>query len=118
MKRLGNYPAALRRAQLVKLISLLDFNGVMTDLVEKHGDDVREATSSATSLNNDSTEFSHGFVPDHEPLPQDTAIGMHADTDLAPQILPNNNGDLADIEGFAFSSEEHKLWNEIMKRCG
>ena len=113
MKRLGNYPAALRRAQLVKLISLLDFNGVMTDLVEKHGDDVREATSSATSLNNDSTEFSHGFVPDHEPLPQDTAIGMHADTDLAPQILPNNNGDLADIEGFAFSSEEHKLWNEI-----
>lgn len=113
MKRLGNYPAALRRAQLVKLISLLDFNGVMTDLVEKHGDDVREAPSSSASLNNDSTKSSHGLVPDHEPLPQDTAIGMHADTDLAPQILPNNNGDLADIEGFAFSSEEHKLWNEI-----
>ncbi|RLV86223.1 Proline utilization trans-activator [Meyerozyma sp. JA9] len=113
MKRLGNYPAALRRAQLVKLISSLDFNGVMTDLVEKHGDDVREAPSSSASSNNDSTKSSHGLVPDHEPLPQDTAIGMHADTDLAPQILPNNNGDLADIEGFAFSSEEHKLWNEI-----
>ena len=30
MKDLGNYPAALRRAQLLKLISVLDFNGVMS----------------------------------------------------------------------------------------
>lgn len=113
MKRLGNYPAALRRAQLVMLISLLDFNGVMTDLVEKHGDDIQAKTGSTASLSSDGGEISHGFLPDHEPLPRDTALGMDTDADIEPQILPNNTGDLADIEGFAFSSEEHKLWNEI-----
>ena len=41
MKRLGNYPAALRRAQLLKLIRVLDFNGVMTDILEKHDDDFK-----------------------------------------------------------------------------
>lgn len=39
MKRLGNYPAALRRSQLLKLISVLDFNGVMQDLLKKHDDE-------------------------------------------------------------------------------
>ncbi|OBA21212.1 hypothetical protein METBIDRAFT_41122 [Metschnikowia bicuspidata var. bicuspidata NRRL YB-4993] len=38
MKKLGNYPAALRRAQLLKLIKVLDFNGVMYDLLQKHDD--------------------------------------------------------------------------------
>lgn len=43
MKKLGNYPAALRRAQLLKLIKVLDFNGVMNDLLQKHDDgDFRE----------------------------------------------------------------------------
>lgn len=40
MKKLGNYPAALRRAQLLKLISVLDFNHVMQDLIQKHDDEV------------------------------------------------------------------------------
>lgn len=40
MKKLGNYPAALRRAQLLKLIKMLDFNGVMTDLLQKHDEDM------------------------------------------------------------------------------
>lgn len=39
MKKLGNYPAALRRAQLLKLISVLDFNGIMSDLLAKHDDE-------------------------------------------------------------------------------
>lgn len=41
MKKLGNYPAALRRAQLLKLIKVLDFNGVMNHLLEKHDDETR-----------------------------------------------------------------------------
>lgn len=41
MKKLGNYPAALRRAQLLKLIKVLDFNGVMQDLLQKHDDEVK-----------------------------------------------------------------------------
>lgn len=47
MKKLGNYPAALRRAQLLKLIKMLDFNGLMIDLLQKHD----EETVSSTSLN-------------------------------------------------------------------
>lgn len=43
MKRLGNYPAALRRAQLLKLIKVLDFNGVMQDLLLKHDDEARNS---------------------------------------------------------------------------
>ncbi|KAG7662355.1 PUT3 [[Candida] subhashii] len=51
MKRLGNYPAALRRAQLLKLIRVLDFNGVMNDILEKHDDEeARELFSSSESL--------------------------------------------------------------------
>lgn len=41
MKKLGNYPAALRRAQLLKLIKMLDFNGVMNDLLQKHDEETR-----------------------------------------------------------------------------
>lgn len=43
MKKLGNYPAALRRAQLLKLIRVLDFNGVTSDLLAKHDDERRES---------------------------------------------------------------------------
>ena len=58
MKRLGNYPAALRRAQLLKLINVLDFNGVMAELLEKHDDDNNNNnnnTSSRSSSNNSKT---------------------------------------------------------------
>ncbi|KAK6462321.1 fungal-specific transcription factor domain-containing protein [Scheffersomyces coipomensis] len=50
MKKLGNYPAALRRAQLLKLIRVLDFNGVMTDLLVKHDDEQKEFTASTDNL--------------------------------------------------------------------
>lgn len=39
MRNLGNHPAALRRAQLLKLITALDFNGLMGSLIAKHEDD-------------------------------------------------------------------------------
>lgn len=51
MKDLGNYPAALRRAQLLKLISVLDFNGVMSDLLAKHDiDDLYNETSMDSNM--------------------------------------------------------------------
>ena len=49
MKRLGNYPAALRRAQLLKLINVLDFNGVMAELLEKHDDDNNNNNNNTSS---------------------------------------------------------------------
>lgn len=39
MKKLGNYPASIRRAQLLKLIDVLDVNRVMSDLTRKHNDE-------------------------------------------------------------------------------
>lgn len=42
MKKLGNFPAAYRRAQLLKLIRVLDFNGVMLDLLKAHTKDNNE----------------------------------------------------------------------------
>ncbi|KAH3900112.1 Put3p SCDLUD_003079 [Saccharomycodes ludwigii] len=40
MRNLGNNPAGLRRKQLLKLMSDLDFHHVMTDLIEKHNDNL------------------------------------------------------------------------------
>lgn len=40
MRNLGNHPANLRRVQLLKLMSSLDFNGLMEGLIRKHEDGV------------------------------------------------------------------------------
>lgn len=50
MKKLGNYPAALRRAQLLKLIKMLDFNGVMVDLLQKHDEEMRPPSAQGMSV--------------------------------------------------------------------
>lgn len=55
MKRLGNHPAALRRAQLLKLIKVLDFNGLMQDLVSKHDED-DELSSSPKEVPRDAAQ--------------------------------------------------------------
>lgn len=47
MRNLGNHPATLRREQILKLLSILDFNGAMADLIEKHNDNLRAPSSSA-----------------------------------------------------------------------
>lgn len=53
MKKLGNYPAALRRAQLLKLIKMLDFNGVMTDLLQKHDEEIAHTQQAADHVKPD-----------------------------------------------------------------
>lgn len=40
MRNLGNHPADLRRAQLLKLMSTLDFNGIMKKLIDKFNDNL------------------------------------------------------------------------------
>ncbi|KAI5951383.1 PUT3 [Candida jiufengensis] len=92
MKKLGNYPAALRRAQLLKLIKVLDFNGVMNELLKKHDDEYVE--------------------PDVTQQPEENL----------PIALPNTelytNADLTGIEGLTYLDEEQKLWNEISNEAG
>lgn len=46
MRNLGNHAAALRRAQLLKLMSTLDFNKIMQPLIAKHTDDYQPANIS------------------------------------------------------------------------
>ncbi|KAL2710580.1 Proline utilization trans-activator [Kluyveromyces marxianus] len=41
MRNLGNNPAGLRRAQLLKLMSTLDFHGHMSELILKHTDKLK-----------------------------------------------------------------------------
>lgn len=47
MRNLGNHPATLRREQILRLISILDFSGAMSGLLEKHNDKLIPPTSSA-----------------------------------------------------------------------
>ena len=55
MRNLGNHPATLRREQILRLLSILDFNGAMSTLIAKHDDNKRPPSS---MLNSD-TSFGH-----------------------------------------------------------
>lgn len=122
MKKLGNYPAALRRAQLLRLISVLDFNGVMRDLLVKHDDEGIYIKPDSSS----SIHMASNFSNDHKKASGKTDSQLHHNQE--PQEFANynfNNLDYSDlsqvytqhdeagIEGFAYLPEEHKLWNEI-----
>lgn len=49
MRNLGNHPATLRREQILRLISILDFKGSMQNLLKKHNDNLTPPTSSANT---------------------------------------------------------------------
>lgn len=142
MKRLGNYPAALRRAQLMKLISVLDFNGVMQDLLVKHDDDgvyfgrhgpapaPGPGTGPGPNGPNGPTGSSGPTVPgpngptgamDSEKGP--IGPGPAGSSPTGPDININfpyddltdlyPNNESIEIEGFSHFTEEQQLWNEI-----
>lgn len=133
MKKLGNYPAALRRAQLLKLISILDFSGLMQDLLKKHDDEgiyIRKTQTppdnalantaqknmnmegmmrSATTRQNNQDHNMEVAPPEMlEPLIS-VNFNLH-DMNEFENLYPED-GD--GIEGFAHFNEEQKLWNEI-----
>ncbi|KAI5960117.1 PUT3 [Candida pseudojiufengensis] len=134
MKRLGNYPAALRRAQLLKLIKVLDFNGVMIDLLKKHDEEYIDVGLSQEQ-GNDHNHQHHDNQQQQEAPPQhDQHQDQHHLTNenqdqthqqqnpLTIIDLQNtefyNNPDLTNIEGLTFLDEETKLWNEISNEAG
>ncbi|KAI5958092.1 PUT3 [Candida theae] len=121
MKRLGNYPAALRRAQLLKLIRVLDFNGAMTEILRKHDEDFKfyedDLKEAAVEENTHETEVNNTPHQLHQ---------QNIDTDFL-SFTPglqysqgdfNSNQDLTGIDGFAYLDEEQKLWNEITNEAG
>ncbi|CCE86535.1 Piso0_005030 [Millerozyma farinosa CBS 7064] len=91
MKKLGNYPASIRRAQLLKLIDVLDFNRVMSDLTRKHND---EYTASGL-VPKDKASFRQGQEKGHdntpysfaEPMPDINYTGINK---LASQFVASN----------------------------
>ncbi|KAI5958404.1 PUT3 [Candida margitis] len=117
MKRLGNYPAALRRAQLLKLIRVLDFNGAMTEILRKHDEDFKLYEDDLKDVEESAQETTTNTPQQQE---------QHPDLDfLNPNsVLPrsqgdfNSNQDLTGIEEFAYLDEEQKLWNEITTEAG
>lgn len=128
MKKLGNYPAAVRRAQLLKLISVLDFNGVMHDLLVKHDDEKLYATRKYPEESNDPdnrTPHSVDMKNDIDlEIPMDESMDLHNDLisskanltfhpDNAHELESIYEGDIMGIEGFSHFNEEQKLWNEI-----
>jgi len=114
MKDLGNYPAALRRAQLLKLISVLDFNGVMSDLLAKHDvDDLYNENSMDSNMpsnmpSSETFEAVKGFrnVGDmsatHASLSQDN-LKLGGDVNPDPKL---NNSDF-DFLQFSNASSAH-----------
>lgn len=84
MKKLGNYPAALRRAQLLKLIRVLDFNGVMQDLLNKH--DYRQLAGSMDGdVNMDSENNAFGDTMSFINLGNAAAVHMNPQNVVKPQ---------------------------------
>lgn len=118
MKRLGNYPAALRRAQLLKLIRVLDFNGAMTEILRKHDEDFRFYEDDLKETMEESAQETMNDTP--QQLQQNPDLDFsnfntglqHSQGDF------NSNQDLTGIEGFAYLDEEQKLWNEITTEAG
>lgn len=92
MKKLGNYPAALRRAQLLKLIRVLDFNGVMSSLLLKHDDEKKEINEMGEALNEE--PFNNGFMDTNENIINeavgDTLKLEEHTSDRKPNFIPSD----------------------------
>lgn len=112
MKKLGNFPAAIRRAQLLKLISVLDFNGVMNDLLEKHDDEnLYRKVDNPLNVPEDSTSGVDQDYSDKEAnLASKTNKSFSSNLNDLSKIYDGND---IGVEGFSQLNEEHKLWNEI-----
>jgi proline utilization trans-activator len=120
MRNLGNHPSALRRAQLLKLMTALDFNGLMSTLIAKHDDDPNEYSNSLSDSpkqpqnarkrkrdRKDSRESSHQpsqksllqneIVPDHlseSPTPNEQFFGGGNYSNNYPMISQPNESSI------------------------
>ncbi|KAL6940873.1 hypothetical protein ACO0QE_004791 [Hanseniaspora vineae] len=90
MRNLGNKPAGLRRAQLLKLMNDLDIHGVMQDLINKHYDNLQadknfdksygpELKIVSVPRTSEKNDFQKTSILDNNTLP------------LAQEFLPSNH---------------------------
>ncbi|SCV02352.1 LANO_0F17106g1_1 [Lachancea nothofagi CBS 11611] len=129
MRNLGNNPAGLRRAQVLKLMCNLDFQNIMKKLIEKHHDDLRpdvqfgdHGEKEVSIISRPSTNFSKSSPP----IPNRTEEPRTADVKSRMQIAEKNTTSFeplslettGEIQRFLDGLEnvgsfENALWKEI-----
>lgn len=105
MTKLKNYPASIRKIQLLKLISILDFNGVMNDLLIKHDEEGIYKKTGEGSQN-----MQHTNIPSKPMAPPDANMtpsnirGPELRTAINPDSKTNISSDNSDFDVLQFTN--------------
>ncbi|QPG76889.1 hypothetical protein FOA43_004283 [Brettanomyces nanus] len=92
MRNLGNHPATLRRAQILRLLTILDFHGAMKGLIQKHSDHVIAPDSALNSLRDSSNDFV-SLKPSSQKQPHElTAISSFMPTPQPSDLTTTHSG--------------------------
>ncbi|AGO13434.1 AaceriACL096Wp [[Ashbya] aceris (nom. inval.)] len=96
MRDLGNHPAGLRMAQLLRLMIDLDFHDVMKDLIAKHSDNSRCASS---SIDQQKADVDTVMQPQPQSPTASTASSSGLSTDsVAPDMTELSKNETLTIE--------------------
>ncbi|KAG7700493.1 hypothetical protein KL951_000608 [Ogataea haglerorum] len=132
MRNLGNHPAALRRDQILKLMTLLDFNGRNAELVRKHTDSVdaptpdfdHEPSTRGPSLSRPDQGLHPGETGLRSHLFRDTLSPMVSDSPsqsqfFSPSLLPSMAplSDVPDLANMVAGSEDIELWRDVTNQA-
>ncbi|SCU94465.1 LAFA_0F21990g1_1 [Lachancea sp. 'fantastica'] len=135
MRNLGNNPAGLRRAQILKLMCNLDFRGTMKELIKKHYDDLKpdahyenQTYKEANIISIPVTETSRARYPlsSKQPTSKPNQVSRDAGTDIvennSSSFEPMSLETTSDIQKFLDGLEnieafESELWTEISNRA-
>ena len=132
MRNLGNNPAGLRRAQLLKLMRSLDFKGCMNELIQKHLDNLKPdaqfdnhsdkaadivsfvSTGSEPIEMTPSTSLSIGTEYDVGSLKEDANIVENNVSTFGPFSLETKSDIQRLLDGLDnIGTSENELWKEI-----
>lgn len=134
MGNLGNSPASLRKAQLLKLMTNLDFHDIMKDLIKKHMDNSGHyfqverppqlnknqipifSNILVTNSNMDNNSNSLGLRHSHiNELSKNEAQTIERNASRLDTLNFDNNHDLQKLLNNLdeISKTDHKLWKEV-----
>ncbi|SCU88634.1 LAME_0E00606g1_1 [Lachancea meyersii CBS 8951] len=134
MRNLGNNPAGLRRAQILKLMCNLDFQHAMKELIAKHCDDLKPDVQYENQNYKETSIISIPItkLPTARPLTSDQTENNAdiATAEAGAQIIENNTSTFeplslestGEIQKFLdgldkIGAFENELWTEISNRA-
>ena len=118
MRNLGNNPAGLRRAQLLKLMSTLDFNNKMKDLISKHTDELKPSFRYDLHEHKNVSIVSHVSTAPSSYEPSKTIISQTESKErLTNDVAIENNTTRLDSLNFDENSDIQKLL-DILENVG